>query len=106
MVQPPHQKPATLTVKLKNMKSHFNLYNRLKVAFIMKILMRSTYPQIDEPNFFHELNILNWIKKGTEISLEIQNVLTLDSSENCKGKNTALGSIRNYQNPKISRPRK
>ena len=57
--------------------------------------MRSNYPQIDEPNHFHEVNILNWIKKGTEISLEIQNVLRLDSSENCKGKNTALGIIRN-----------
>ena len=59
--------------------------------------MRSTYPQIDERNYFHELNILNWIKKGTEISLEIQNVLTLDSSENCKGKNTASLEITKIQ---------
>ena len=45
------------------MKSHLNLYNRLKVAFIPKILMRSTYPQIDEPNYFHALNILKLDKK-------------------------------------------
>ena len=75
------------------MKSHLNLYNRIKVAFIQKILMRFTYTQIDEPNYFHELDILNWIIKGTEISLEIEDVLTFDTSENCKGKNAALGAL-------------
>ena len=46
--------------------------------------MRSSYPQTDEPNYFPELKIL---KLADKTCLAIENVLKIDRSEACKGKN-------------------
>ena len=45
--------------KLSVHRSFDNQDLELKGAFIQKVLMLSKYPYMDEPNCFHELNILN-----------------------------------------------
>ena len=46
-----------------------------------KALVRHTYSQIDEPNYFPELEIL---KLAYKICLSIEDGLKFDSSEACK----------------------
>ena len=54
---------------------------QVKVAFIQKVLLHSSYTQTDETNHSPKLKFFSLAQKVTEIYLKIEEVFKFDSSE-------------------------